>query len=74
MKKTKKHPIRKYLANATDKEQAQAVVRDTNPLVGPDDALPQIDYVTGVVAFLCGPESKFINGAIIPIDGGYNCN
>ena len=38
------------------------------------DALPQISDVTGVVAFLCGPESKFINGAIIPIDGGYNCN
>jgi len=66
--------VRKYLAGAADKEQAQAVISDTNPMVGPGDALPQIDDVTGVVAFLCGPESKFINGAIIPIDGGYNCN
>ena len=38
------------------------------------DELAQVSDVTGVVAFLCGPESKFINGAIIPIDGGYNCN
>ena len=38
------------------------------------DDLPQVEDVTGVVAFLCGPESKFINGAIIPIDGGYHCN
>ena len=66
--------IRKFLADAPDKEQAHAAIRRTNPLVGPGDALPQIDDVTGVVAFLCGPESKFINGAIIPIDGGYNCN
>ena len=35
-----------------------------NPLVGPGDSLPQVEDVTGVVAFLCGPESKFINGAV----------
>ena len=66
--------VRKYLSSAVDKEQAKAVVSDTNPMVGPGDPLPQIEDVTGVVAFLCGPDSKFINGAIIPIDGGYNCN
>jgi len=45
-----------------------------NPLVGTGDSLPQVEDVTGVVAFLCGPESKFINGAVVPIDGGYSCN
>ena len=39
-----------------------------------DDTAPQVEDVSGVVAFLCGPEAKFINGAIIPIDGGYSCN
>ena len=42
-------------------------------MVGPNDSLPQPEDVTGVIAFLCGPESKFINGALIPIDGGYMC-
>ena len=45
-----------------------------NPLVGPGDSLPQVSDVAAAVAFLCGPESKFINGAIVPIDGGYSCN
>ena len=52
---------------------AHAVIANTNPMVGPNDSLPQPEDVTGVIAFLCGPESKFINGALIPIDGGYMC-
>ena len=53
--------------------KAHAVIANTNPMVGPNDSLPQPEDVTGVIAFLCGPESKFINGALIPIDGGYMC-
>ena len=44
-----------------------------NPMVGENDALPQPSDVSGVISFLCGPDSKFINGALIPIDGGYIC-
>lgn len=28
--------------------------------------------VAGVIAFLCSPAASFINGAILPIDGGYH--
>ena len=42
-------------------------------MVGPNDPLPQVEDVTGVVAFLCGPDSKFLNGVLIPIDGGFVC-
>ena len=28
--------------------------------------------IGGVIAFLCTPEASFINGAVIPIDGGYH--
>ena len=66
--------VRQFKASAADPAQAQAVLASTNPLVGPGDELPQVSDVTGVVAFLCGPEAKFINGVVLPIDGGYHCN
>merc|ERR1712212_151995 len=65
--------VTQVLESAADSEQVKAVIAGTNPMVGPGDKLPQAEDVSGVVSFLCGPESKFINGAIIPIDGGYNC-
>ena len=39
----------------------------------PENNYPEPEDVSGVIAFLCGPDSKFINGAVIPIDGGYHC-
>jgi len=29
-----------------------------------------VDEVASVVAFLCGESAAFVNGAIIPVDGG----
>ena len=66
--------IRAYIENADDKETARKLMTDVNPMLGPGDTLPQVEDVSGVVAFLCGPEAKFINGAIIPVDGGFSCN
>lgn len=31
------------------------------------------EEVANVVYFLCGEESSYITGALIPIDGGYTC-
>jgi len=42
-------------------------------MVGENDPLPDPSDVSGVVSFLCGPDSKFVNGALIPVDGGYIC-
>ena len=53
--------------------KAHATIGGTNPMVGPNDPLPQVEDVSGVVAFLCGPDSKFLNGVLIPIDGGFVC-
>merc|ERR1712090_93068 len=50
--------VRKYLSSAVDKEQAKAVVSDTNPMVGPGDPLPQIEDVTGVVGLFMWPRFK----------------
>jgi len=36
--------------------------------------LPRPEDVAGVCSFLCGPDSKFINGSLLPIDGGYHCS
>ena len=30
------------------------------------------DDIGGAIAFLCTDEASFINGAVIPIDGGYH--
>ena len=55
------------------KAHPQKVFNAYNPMVGENGDLPQPSDVSGVVSFLCGPDSKFINGALIPIDGGYSC-
>ena len=66
--------VRKFIEESEDKEASRKIVAAINPMVGPGDKLPQPEDVAGIVAFLCGPEAKFINGAIIPVDGGYSCN
>jgi len=35
-------------------------------------SLPVPEDVSGVCAFLCGPDAKYINGALLPVDGGYH--
>jgi len=40
-------------------------MHDTVGMVQPED-------ITGVVSFLVGPDSKFINGQSITVDGGYS--
>ena len=68
--------ISSFIAGNDDVTQALAKygISPCNPLVGPGDSLPQVADVTAAVAFLCGAESKFINGVVLPIDGGYSCN
>jgi len=64
--------VKSFIENSEDKQASIAMIGSTNPMVGPGDSLPQVSDVTGVISFLCGPDSKFINGALIPIDGGYS--
>ena len=64
---------KQFIENAPDPKQAKAVVAALNPMVGENDDMPEPSDVSGVVSFLCGPDSKFINGALIPVDGGYIC-
>ena len=55
--------------NTAGQEQA---ARD-NPLGTPFGGMIHVDDVAGIVAFLCSEKAKWINGALIPIDGGYSC-
>jgi meso-butanediol dehydrogenase / (S,S)-butanediol dehydrogenase / diacetyl reductase len=57
-------PFERFLANEPD--QAQAVVASI-PLRRVGD--PETDIGSAVV-FLCGPESRYLTGATLPLDGG----
>jgi len=49
------------------------VMQSSNPmLAGTDKHGVSCDDVTGVVSFLVGPDSKYVNGQAIAIDGGYS--
>jgi meso-butanediol dehydrogenase / (S,S)-butanediol dehydrogenase / diacetyl reductase len=52
-----------------DREEAYARVTSTNPLRRP--GLPE--EVAGAVAWLLSPESAYVNGAVLSIDGGVGC-
>ena len=32
----------------------------------------KVEDISDVVGFLCSPESKFITGSVIPVDGGFH--
>ena len=44
-----------------------------NPMVAPGDDIPQPEDVAHLVIFLASDKAKFINGALIPLDGGFTC-
>jgi meso-butanediol dehydrogenase / (S,S)-butanediol dehydrogenase / diacetyl reductase len=52
--------------HGTDREGAYALCHAATPLRRPADA----DEVAAVVAFLAGPDSSYVTGAAIPVDGG----
>lgn len=51
---------------------AKAEMNKLNPIAQVHGEMPEVSDVTGVVSFLVGPDSKFINGQTINIDGGYS--
>ncbi|HEY0162757.1 MAG TPA: SDR family oxidoreductase [Edaphobacter sp.] len=57
--------LEKYHANEKDKVRAELVARQPIGRLGtPED-------VASLVRFLCSKEAEFINGAVVPIDGGW---
>ena len=65
--------VNHFISTHPDPKAAKTAVAALNPMVGENDPLPDPSDVSGVVSFLCGPDSKFVNGALIPVDGGYIC-
>ena len=59
-------------AKLTDEEIA--VLAADNPLEVAFGRMIQVEDVAGIVAFLCSDKAKWINGAVIPVDGGYHCS
>jgi 3-hydroxybutyrate dehydrogenase len=49
----------------------EQVIRDVILAAQPSKKFVPLEEVAALVAFLCGPEGGSINGAIIPIDGGW---
>jgi len=63
--------IEKFLATTADPDAAMKEIDKANPTSLHHGDMPTPDDVTGVVSFLVGPDSKFITGQTIAIDGGY---
>ena len=55
------------------KEELMAAGSKENPLEAFFGHMIQVEDVAGIVAFLCSDRAKWINGTIMPIDGGYGC-
>ena len=56
--------------NATKEDVARtAIIKRT-----PAGRLGDPDDLAEVIRFLCAPGSRFVTGAIIPVDGGYHCS
>ena len=57
--------LEKYHKHEKDKARAELVARQPSGRMGtPED-------IAGLVRFLCSREAEFINGAVLPIDGGW---
>ena len=60
-----------FLANFVN---CRSQMSNFNPMLANSEIeFPQPKDVSGVVSFLVGPESRFVNGILLPIDGGYGC-
>ena len=58
--------------NAQLDEATKQTLSQDNPLEQFHGQMIQVAEVADIVAFLCSQKAKWINGAIIPIDGGYS--
>jgi NAD(P)-dependent dehydrogenase (short-subunit alcohol dehydrogenase family) len=57
--------LEKYHAHEKDKVRGELVARQPIGRLGtPED-------VAGLVRYLCSEEASFMNGAVLPIDGGW---
>ena len=59
--------LRSYLAAQPDPAAAERLLVKGHPL----NRIADVSEISSVIAFLLGPESTFITGADIPVDGGY---
>merc|ERR1711935_743065 len=66
--------VAKWTVEAKLTDEEIAVLAADNPLEVAFGRMIQVEDVAGIVAFLCNDKAKWINGAVIPVDGGYHCS
>jgi len=64
--------LKEFIRTSPNAEAIKANLNKMNPMAAASGEMPQYSDVTGVISFLCGRDSKFINGQTICIDGGYS--